>query len=409
MVTASVTAPTADYAVQHPLRERNFRLLFTGSTVSMLGDQFYLVALPWLVLQQTGSAVAMGAIMMAGAIPRTVLMLMGGAVSDRISPRRIMMMAAGARLILVAVLGFLLWLGLLHTWQLYVLAAAFGTADAFDAPAADAFMPFLVKQEQLVNASSVSQIRTQIVTMVGPMPAGFIIKALGLAWAFLIDAASFLFVIAALLRLPDPVPVQIEKKPLRHSIMEGLQYVGKDVPLRTLMLAAIGMNFCLSGPISLGLAYLAKTKFGSPAFLGIMLSSVAAGGLCGALLAGIWKIRRRGIMILGVSFVLALLLGSLAMLDGRWTIPVVLFLMGVSAGIANVQIGAWIMERIDAAVRGRVSSLLTLGEMGTIPISLALAGLLSAVNLKLMFALAGSVMLLVTIAAAMQKTIRQIQ
>jgi MFS family permease len=225
----------------------------------------------------------------------------------------------------------------------------------------------------------------------------------------LIDAASFLFVIAALLRLPDPVPVQIEKKPLRHSIMEGLQYVGKDVPLRTLMLAAIGMNFCLSGPISLGLAYLAKTKFGSPAFLGIMLSSVAAGGLCGALLAGIWKIRRRGIMILGVSFVLALLLGSLAMLDGRWTIPVVLFLMGVSAGIANVQIGAWIMERIDAAVRGRVSSLLTLGEMGTIPISLALAGLLIAVNLKLMFALAGSVMLLVTIAAAMQKTIRQIQ
>jgi MFS family permease len=136
---------------------------------------------------------------------------------------------------------------------------------------------------------------------------------------------------------------------------------------------------------------------------------VAAGGLCGALLAGIWKIRRRGIMILAVSFVLALLLGSLAMFDGRWTIPVVLFLMGVSAGIANVQIGAWIMERIDAAVRGRVSSLLTLGEMGTIPISLALAGLLIAVNLKLMFALAGSVMLLVTIAAAMQKTIRQIQ
>jgi len=319
------------------------------------------------------------------------------------------MMAAWARACLVTALSAVIWLHLLRTWQLYALAAAFGTADAFDGPAAQAFMPFLVKPEGLVAASSASQVRTQLTSIVGPAPAGYIVKAVGLASTFFIDAVSFLFLIGALLLLPDPPLTRSGEKAIWHSIWEGLRYVGRDIPLRSLMLVALGINLCLGGPVSLGLAYLAKTRFGSPAMLGMMFSSLAAGALCGALLAGIWKIRHRGIMILLIALVLALLLGSLAMLNGRWTIPAVLFLMGVSGGMTNVQIGAWIMERIDPAVRGRVSSVLTLGAMGTMPISLALAGLLIALSLKLMFLLAGSMMLLVTMAAAAQKTVRQIQ
>jgi MFS family permease len=408
-VTPDVEEPKVVTAPPHPLRERNFQLLFGGSAISLLGDQFYFVALPWLVLQQTGSAIAMGTVMMSGAIPRSVLMLMGGAVSDRTSPRRIMMMAAWARAILVAALGVLISLHLLRTWHLYALAALFGTADAFDGPAEQAFIPFLVKSEQLVAAESVSGVSMQLATIFGPAPAGFIIKALGIASAFFIDALSFLFIIVALLLLPDPPASQDTKKPILHSIWEGLQYVGKDIPLRSLMLVALGINFCLTGPIGLGLAYVAKTKFGSPAMLGMMLSSVATGVLGGVVLGGLWKVRRRGIMILVVALVLSLLLSSLGMLNGRWAFPAVLFLMGISAGMANVQIGAWIMQRIDASVRGRVSSVLILGARGTMPISLALAGVLIAVGLKFMFLFAGAVLLLITIAAATQKTVRQIQ
>lgn len=409
MVTANIAAPALIAAPSHPLRERNFRLLFMGTTISLLGDQFYFVALPWLVLQQTGSAIAMGAIMMTAAIPRAVLMLMGGAVSDRISPRKILVIAGLVRAVLVAGLGGLIWLHFLYTWQLYVLAAAFGTADAFDAPAAQAYMPSLVKPEQLVAATSISQVRTQLATIIGPAPAGLAIKALGLAWGFFIDAASFLFMISALLKLPDPPANQNAKKPLWHSVVEGLQYVRKDVPLRSLLLVMMGLNFCLAGPVSLGLVYLAKTRFESPAILGIMLSAVGAGALGGALLAGVWKIRRRGIMILVLSLVLAALVGSLGMLNGKWTIPAVLLVMGLCVGLTNVQIGSWIMQRIDASVRGRVSSVLSLGGIGTVPISLALAGLLIAVSLKLMFLIAGSIMLLVAMAAATQKTVRQIE
>jgi MFS family permease len=310
MATATVSAAT----VEHPLRNPDYRLWLIGGTISLLGDQFYLVALPWLVLQQTGSAVAMGAIMMAGAIPRALLMLMGGAVSDRMSARKIMMATATARTIFVIVIGVLLWLRVLRTWELYALAFAFGVADAFAVPAQTAYMPSLLKREQLVAASSVSQSTGQLTTILGPVPAGFVIQTLGVAWAFFVDAISFLFIIGALWKLPDPPKSQTARKAMWHSIAEGIAYVGKDVPLRSLMLLATIMNFCIAGPVSIGLAYLTKTRFGSPAAYGVVISAVAAGSLLGALLAGVWKMRRRGVMILLASAVMGLCLGSIGLM-----------------------------------------------------------------------------------------------
>ncbi|MFI5104379.1 MAG: MFS transporter, partial [Terriglobales bacterium] len=357
----------------------------------------------------TGSAVAMGAIMMAGAIPRALLMLMGGAVSDRMSARKIMMATATARTICVTAIGVLVWLRVLRTWELYALAVAFGVADAFAVPAQTAYMPSLLKREQLVAASSVSQSTGQLTTIVGPVPAGFVIKTLGVAWAFFVDAISFLFIIGALWKLPDPPRSQIARKAVLHSILEGIAYVGKDVPLRSLMLLATIMNFCIAGPVSIGLAYLTKTRFGSPAVYGIVISAVAAGSLLGALLAGVWKIRRRGVMILLASAVLGLCLGSIGLMGKVWSIASVLLLMGATAGMVNVHIGAWAMQRIDAAVRGRVASVLMLASIGIMPISLAVAGFLVAWNLKFMFLLAGGVMLLAAAGAAFQKPVREIE
>ena len=396
-------------AVEHPLHNPNYRLWLIGGTISLLGDQFYFVAFPWLVLQQTGSAVAIGTIMMAGAIPRALLMLMGGAVSDRISTRKIMIATAMARTICVAVIGFLVWLRVLRTWQLYALTVAFGVADAFAAPAQTAYMPSLLKREQLVAASSVSQSTAQITTILAPVPAGFVIKTLGVAWAFFVDAISFLFIIGALWKLPDPPKSLTARKPMLHAIVEGIVYVGKDVPLRSLMLLAMILNFCIAGPVSIGLAYLTKTRFGSPAVYGIMISAVAAGSLLGALLAGVWKIRRRGVMILLVSLALGVCLGSIGLLEKVWSIAGALLIMGVAAGMVNIHIGAWIMQRIDVAVRGRVASVLMLASYGITPISLAVAGFLVAWNLKFMFLLAGGLMVLTATGAAFQESVREIE
>jgi MFS family permease len=397
-------------APPHPLRERHFRLLWIGSAISFFGDQFYLVALPWIVLQLTGSAIAMGTILMAASIPRAVLMLMGGAVTDRISPRRILMSTASARTIFVAAIGALLWFHALHIWQLYALGFAFGVADAFSMPAASAFLPTLVKREQLIPANSVFQTTAQLTTIVGPGPAGIVIKLLGAAWAFFLDAISFLFIIAALWRLPDPAKPQSAggKPAVWRSILEGFGYVRADVPLRSLVLLAAMLNFCLSGPIAVGLPYLAKIKFGSATAFGLILSSAAAGGLLGALVAGIWKVRKRGLLLLCACVAISVCVASIGLVGRLWMVAGMLLMMACAAGLANVHIAAWVQQRVEATVRGRVMSLVMLSAFGLSPISLALAGFLIAWSLKAMFFIAGAAMLSVTLLGFLQKQVRDI-
>jgi MFS family permease len=409
MASVPVSTPTATKpAIEHPLRNPNYRLWVTGSTISFLGDQFYMLALPWLILQKTGSAVAMGAVMMAGSVPRALLMLMGGAVSDRISARKIMMTTATVRTICVTVIGFLVWYNVLQMWQIYVLAVIFGVADAFAVPATTAYLPSLLQPEQLVAATSVSQSAAQVTTTVGPVPAGFVINSLGVAWAFFVDAISFLFIIGALWKLPDPPPSPAARKAVWSAIAEGIAYVGKDVPLRSVMLLAMMMNLCITGPVSIGLTYLTKTRFGSPAILGTLMSAVAVGSLLGALGAGVWKIQRRGIMILLVAAALAPCLGSIGLISRVSALAGVLFVIGVLVAFMNVHIGAWIMQRIDAAIRGRVASVLMLGSFGILPLSFAIAGFMIDWNLKFTLLIAGLAMLITAAGASLQKSVREI-
>lgn len=411
MAAAIQPTPPAPAPPVHPLRERNFRRLWIGASISLFGDQFYLVALPWVVLQQTGSAVAMGTILMTAAIPRAVLMLLGGALTDRISPRKIMMSTASARTLFVGIIGVLLWFHILHIWQLYVLAFAFGIADAFGMPASSAYLPSLVEPKQLVAANSAFQTMAQFTLIAGPAPAGIVIKILGAAWAFILDAISFLFIIGALWRLPDPPMAKSAtvRPPMWKSILDGFAYVQKDVPLRTLLLLMTVLNFCLAGPFAVGLPYLAKTRFGSATVLGLVFSAVAVGGLLGTLLAGIWKIHRRGILVFGVCTVLSTCLCFIGILNRLWETMALLAVVGAAAGLSNVHLVAWIQQRVDAAVRGRVMSVVILSAYGLAPVSLAVAGFLIAWNFEFMFLLAGIAMLLVTAFGALQKTVREIQ
>lgn len=409
MSAASVPVPNVQPKPPHPLRERNFRMWWAGQAISLLGDQCYLVALPWQVLQMTGSAVAMSTILMTAAVPRTVLMLIGGALTDRISPRKVMMTTASTRTVLVAAIGFLVWFNVLQIWELYVLAFAFGTADAFAYPASGAFTPSLVKREQMVAASSTLQSTLQFTSIAGPAPAGIMIKMVGTAWAFFLDAISFLFIIAALWRLPDPPkPPLAARKPMWHSIKEGIGYVIKDVPLRSFVLLATVLNFCMAGPMGVGLPYLAKTKFGSPTAYGFLVAAAATGGLLGSLLAGLWRVGHRGWLILSMCGVLGILLGPIGLVPRLWMIAALLLLMGLSAGIANVHIVAWIQQRMTLEVRGRVMSVVMLSLIGLMPVSLAAAGALVAWSLPAMFLLSGGLVIAVCAFGALQKPVRQI-
>jgi MFS family permease len=389
---------------------RFFRNLILGATVSMFGDQFYLVALPWLVLQITGSSVALGTVLMLAAVPRAVLMLMGGAISDRSSPRRVMLLTASSRTILVAAISVLGWYGVLALWHVYILAFAFGAADAFAIPAFQAILPVLVPREQLTQANSALQSSMQLSMITGPAPAGIIIKKLGTMWAFFIDAVSFLFIIAPLWVIPDPPKAssQQSRPNVWHTIVEGLRYVHADVAMRTIIGFGCALNFCIMGPIMVGLAAIAKNQFNSATAYGLMFSAFAFGALAGSLTAGMRKQKRRGIMILFVGSTLGVLLATVGFLHSLIGLCVDMFLMGLTSGYSNVHMTAWYQERVETSLMGRVMSVRMFTIFGLMPVSLAIAGFLAEVSMQILFASAGILMLAVTVLAATQRPVREI-
>jgi MFS family permease len=370
-----------------------FRNLWIGGTVSALGDQFYLVALPWLVLQLTGSNLAVGTVLMCAAIPRAVLMLGGGAVSDRIAPRRIMLTTASTRTIFVGAVGVLVWLHVIQLWHLYVLASAFGIADAFGLPAMQSLLPQLVEREQLPSANAAFQSLYQIATMLGPAPAGIVIKALGTAWAFLIDAVSFLFVLAPIYGLPrtkpTPKPRQ-EGKHFGHDILDGLHYVWRDAAMRGLLILMTGVNLCMSGPIIVGLAALAKFRFGTPTAFGALISAWSGGALVGSLVAGTRKQRtHRGWTMILASAVVSLAIATIGVLPNELSMAAALALAGLVGGYNNVVLISWFQQRVEHAFMGRVMSVLMFGWVGLMPVSYPLAGALAQWSIDGMFVIAG--------------------
>jgi Transmembrane secretion effector len=243
-----------------------------------------------------------------------------------------------------------------------------------------------------------------------PAPAGIIIAAFGVASAFSIDAISFLFIIGALLMLRDPPRVisPVPHSNIAHSILQGLRYVNNDAALRTLLLVASVLNFCITGPLSVALAFLAKSEFGSPTAFGLLMSSVAAGSLVGLLLAAARQQRKRGWLLLVVSVIVGICTASIGLLSQLRSLLPILFVMSASAGFLNVHLLAWFQQRVDRAMLGRVMSVLMFASLGLVPLSLAAAGVAVQWSLRGMFAGAGALVIAVTCIAALQRPVREI-
>ena len=406
-VKAAAPRPASVFANAH------FRNLWIGGGISALGDQFYLVALPWLVLQLTGSNLAVGMVLMCAAIPRAVLMLGGGALSDRVAPRRIMMTTVTTRTIFVGAVGVLVWLHVIQLWHLYFLAFAFGVADAFGLPAMQSLLPQLVGREQLSSANAAFQSIYQTATMLGPAPAGIVIKALGTAWAFVIDAISFLFVLVPIYGLPrtEPPPKpRAEGKHFGHDILDGLHYVWRDPPMRALMILMTSVNLCISGPIIVGIAALAKFRFGSPTAFGVLISSWSGGALLGSIAAGARNQRtHRGWTMIIASAAVSLGIGALGVLPTELSMALVLATAGVIGGYNNVVLISWFQQRVEPDFMGRVMSVLMFGWVGLMPVSYPVAGALAQWSIRGMFVISASAAIAISALCAVSPNLRRVQ
>lgn len=397
--------PQSGPAMLLPLRLPDFRLVFAGETISLIGDQFHFIALAWLALQLNGSGLALGTVLMAAAIPRAVFMLLGGAMSDRVSPRSLMIISNALRAVVVAVVAFLVLTGNAELWQLYVLAVIFGVVDAFFHPALNTIVPMLVGERLLPPANALVQVMQQLSGLIGPAVAGLVIAAINTGPAFAIDAASFVVATICLLFVQggrraapgDDGP----REGVLANIGSGLSYAWRDPAVRAIVLLTTAFNFAFTGPVSVGLPYLAKERFGGgPAEFGLMLSMFGAGAVAGALLAGSLRhVPRLGLVVLCIAAGLGVGLALIGNAPTLWLAVAALLFIGLGAGFVNVRVIAWLQARTDEAFRGRVMSLVMLGGVGLAPFSLAIAGVIIDLGaVTLLFSVAGAIVVAAVLA-----------
>jgi len=422
------------FSVLRVLRLRDFRLLWLGQGISVLGDQFYLIALPWLVLQMRGSAFSVGSVLALAGIPRALFMLLGGAVTDRFSPRLIMLLSNLIRMLCVALLAALVISGDIRMWMVYMFALSFGLADGFFFPAQHAIIPHIVEPDDLQAGNALVEGTSQVSVFAGPALAGVLIALLSggravagaelspdlrsLGVAFVVDAATFLVSILSLLlmhvgrRTGTENQASAPPPKVFASILEGLRYVWKDVTLRTVFLVIAAVQLFVVGPVLVGIPVLAKTRLpeGVAAF-GLVMSALGGGSLFGVILAGLLPKPRRswmGMIILTAVVAAGMGLASLGFARSTFAVSVTVLMMGTASGYVTILLMTWLQRRSPGQMLGRMMGLLNFAYFGLIPVSQVVSGFLIQRSLTWVFRGAGVMMAVLALWAATIPALRGI-
>ncbi|HSS61250.1 MAG TPA: MFS transporter [Candidatus Limnocylindrales bacterium] len=341
-----------------PLRHRDFRLLFIGQAVSMLGNQLYFVALPFQILALGGSPLQLGTGFTLFATAQLVTVLFGGALVDRL-PRRLVILSMD--LLSAVVVAVVAGLGLSHHLQipyLFVLSAFFGATSSFYTPALSAILPELIPPDVLVPGNALRGLSTQSARVLGPLLGGVIVTALGPPWAFALDAATFAFSFVVFLYSRPPQREPAARKPLVAEIREGVTYT---FSIRWIWVSIVGFavtnGFFFAGfTVALPILVL-KVLHGTPAVFGIIGAASGLGEIAGGLVSGTVHFKK----LLVATYIFSGLLGlAFAIYGLAPLIPVVLagaFAFNVCIVIANTHWEAALQRYVPSQLMGRVTSL----------------------------------------------------
>lgn len=398
------------------MSSRNFRLLWLGQGTSLLGDQFYLIAMPWLVLQKTTDPLALGAVLALMGLARAVFMLLGGAMTDRFSPRAVMLTSDVIRLALMVGLTAWVLANAVQGWMLYVFSLLFGTAAGFFMPASNSIVPKLIAKEHLQAGNAITQGTSQFAQFIGPALAGGLIawtarslpvatatgvNALGVALAFAFDALTFLVSVITLWLMTPPAHARVAvAESMLVSIESALRQFWQDEFIRfVLIMMACGSLF-LAGTLMVGIPVLANTRLpGGPTAYGILMSAYAGGSLLGILAAGaLRRLTATQIKVLLTLSILAFGCSWFALIGihSVGLAAAVMLLIGVGSGYQMITIFTALQRRVPQHLLGRLMSLVLLFNVGLTPLSQALAGLVIKWSLTRLFGLTGLLFLLLT-------------
>jgi MFS family permease len=423
--------------------DKNFFWLMLSGFISMIGDQFTLIGLPWLTLKLTGDPMALGLVLAIVGIPRAAFILLGGAIVDRYSPKSVLIWSKYVNTALLGALAALVYMGTLTLPMLYGLAAAIGLASAFAYPAGSSMLPFVVPREKLAQANGLMMAMRQVTFFIGPLIAGLVIalfgadglnapqlnggmpaanelaaEATGLAIVFAFDALTFLasafMLFAVKLRadargpLGDTAPAGVLR-----LMFDGIRGILKDGELRALFTYMALIQILVVGPMQVGLPVFAESRLdGGAASFGTIMASHGAGVLAGVIIAGAGVklgFSTLGRTFLSVDIIIGLALAGFAFVTSTLAGGALMFAAGILGGIIQVKIITWIQGRTPPAQMGRMMSFFMFIVMGMAPIAASAAGwLLTEVDIVNFFLICGTALSLVAMVALMIRPMREV-
>ena len=363
------------------LRYRNYRLFFYGQSISLIGTWIQRITVPWLVYRLTGSVFLLGLVGFAGQIPTFLMSPFAGVLIDRWNRHKILVVTQILALIQAMVLALLFYEKTISVWHIAILSIFLGIINAFDMPARQSFVVDMIeKKEDLGNAIALNSSMVNSARLIGPSIAGVLISLTGEGMCFLINAISYLFVIAFLLMMKiSPRKIAIQDTNVFQKFKEGFRYTFGSIPIRYIILL-LALVSLMGMPYTVLMPVFAKTILhgGSHTF-GFMMGATGIGALMGAVYmasrknaAGLEKF----IPWFAAIFGLGLILFSLST---NFILSLfLLFITGFGMLMQMTSSNTILQTIVDDDKRGRVMSFYTMAFMGTAPFGSLLAGALAS-------------------------------
>jgi MFS family permease len=359
-----------------PLRHRDFRLLWTGMTISLLGDGIFLVAMAWQAYELWNAPAALSLLGIGMTVPTIVFLLPAGVLSDRLDRRSLMLCADAGRALVLAALATLAITEQLVFWELVLLVALYGVGTAFFTPAFEAIVPDIVPPDDLAAANSLDQfVRPITLRLAGPAVGGALVAAVGTGTAFALDAASFAASAAAIVFMRPPAHPRSEHvESSVGAVREGLRFVRRRVWLWGTLVSAAIAYLAFMGPAEVLLPYVVKNELHASARdLGLVFAAGGVGAIGAALAMGQRGHPRRDVTEMYVVWTVAtLVVAGYGLATASWQLMVACLAFNALETWGTI-IWATIKQRhVPASMLGRVSSLDWLISIGLLPLSFAL-------------------------------------
>lgn len=409
-------------AVLAPLRVWNFCMLFSGQMISTLGDSFYAVALPWLMLSSGRTPQELGLVLAAYGVPRVATLLLGGTLSDRLLPRGVMLLADIARAILTGILVLLVLGGYTNVWQLSLVAVPLGAVTGLFLPAYYAMLPEVLPHEQLQAGNALNSSSIQLAIFLGSALAGVVVSRFQPVTALTIDALSFAVSAATLaaIRLKPRPTADVESENVEEEAAQHGAFA-PDISfwqlLRTWRLFQVAFlivifgNLTFSGMFEVALPVLTREQFAAGASgYGLVVAAFGAGSLLGGLIAGmLGGVSHRGRLMVALILALSCWFTLVPYIGGITGAALLIGSAGLTNGILTVIAFTVLQQQSPRRLLGRVMAVLMVASLGLYPFSVALAGFISThLGPAILFPLSGAMMLIAGLFGLSQKEIRQL-